>query len=69
MTDAPSWPPVTLRGSRVEVTRPGARTLARHVVALPCATPKYLVDQRLCLLFAPVAAVVSPSWPAANSRN
>lgn len=37
MTDAPSWPPVTLRPRRVEVTRPGAPTLARHVVALPGA--------------------------------
>ena len=39
MIDAPSWSPVTLRGSRVEVNRPGARILARHVVALPGALP------------------------------
>ena len=47
MTDAPSWPRITLRGSRVEVTRPGTRTLARHVVALPGALPNCLFGQRL----------------------
>ena len=61
MTDAPSWPPVTLRPRRVEVTRPGAPTLARHVVALPGAVLNCLFGQELCWPFTPAAAVISAS--------
>ena len=49
MTDVPSWPPVTLRGSRVEATRPGLAPWPGMCLPFAPATAVISASKILCI--------------------